>query len=100
MIMRIEKEIEKTLIKIARKVRREMNLPSLVNQFTSIKVNTKDMCLSIYYNEKYVATICLWDDYKNYYSIKYLAEEFRKKLFSYASIKGLVKELDKFKEKL
>lgn len=29
--MRIEKEIEKTLIKIAKKVKKEMHLPSLIN---------------------------------------------------------------------
>lgn len=83
--MRIEKEIEKTLIKIARKVRREMKLPGLINQFTSIKVNTKDMCLSIYYNEKYVAAMDLWDIYKNYYSVKYIADQLKDKLFHYAS---------------
>ena len=94
--MRIEKEIEKTLIKIARKVRKEMHLPSLISQFTSIKVNSKDICLSIYYNEKYVAYTSLWDDYKNYYSIKYLADKLKEKLLSYAS----VKELKKLEEKL
>ena len=83
--MRIEKEIEKTLIKIARKVKKEMRLPSLINQFTSIKVNSKDICLSIYYNNEYVAYMNLWDDYKNYYSIRYLADQLKEKLLSYAS---------------
>ena len=83
--MRIEKEIEKTLIKIARKVRKEMNLPSLISQFTSIKIDTKDMGLSVYYNEKYVAYMNLWDDYKNYYSVKYIADQLKDKLFHYAS---------------
>ena len=94
--MRIGKEIEKTLIKIARKIRREMNLPKLISQFTSIRVNTKDICLSIYYNEKYVASMNLWDDYKNYYSIRYLADTLKEKLLIYAS----VKELKKLEEKL
>ena len=84
-IVRIEKEIEKTLIRIARKVRREMNLPSLINQFTSIKVDTKTMCLSIYYNEKYITYMNLWDDYKNYYTVKYIADQLKDKLFHYAS---------------
>lgn len=84
-VMRIEKEIEKTLIKIARKVRREMNLPSLISQFTSIKVNTRSMDLSIYYNEKYIASMDLWDSYKNYYSVKYIADQLKDKLFHYAS---------------
>ena len=83
--MRVEKEIEKTLIKIARKVRKEMHLPGLINQFTSIKVNTKDTCLSVYYNEKYVAAMDLWDSYKNYYSVKYIADQLKDKLFHYAS---------------
>lgn len=94
--MRIEKEIEKTLIKIARRVRKEMHLPSLINQFTAIKINSKNICLSIYYNEKYVAYTSLWDDYKNYYSIKYLADKLKEKLLNYAS----VKELKKIEEKL
>lgn len=94
--MRIEKEIEKTLIKIARKVKKEMRLPSLINQFTSIKVNTKDICLNIFYNNEYVASMNLWDDYKNYYSIRYLADQLKEKLLSYAS----VKELKKLEEKL
>ena len=94
--MRIEKEIEKTLIKIGRKVKKEMRLPSLISQFTSIKVNSKDICLSIYYNDKYVAYTTLWDDYKNYYSIKYLADKLKEKLLTYAS----VKELKKLEEKL
>ena len=96
MFVRIEKEIEKTLIRIARKVKKEMRLPSLISQFTSIKVNTKDICLSIYYNDKYVASMNLWDDYKNYYSIRYLADQLKEKLLSYAS----VKELKKLEEKL
>ena len=94
--MRIEKEIEKTLIMIARKVKKEMRLPSLINQFTSIKVNTKDICLNIFYNNEYVASMNLWDDYKNYYSIRYLADQLKEKLLSYAS----VKELKKLEEKL
>ena len=73
-----------------------MHLPSLVNQFTSIKINSKDICLSIYYNEKYVAYTSLWDDYKNYYSIRYLADTLKEKLLIYAS----VKELKKLEEKL
>lgn len=90
--MRIGKEIEKTLIKIARKVKKEMRLPSLINQFTSIKVNSKDICLSIYYNDKYVAYISLWDNYKNYYSVKYIADQLKDKLFHYASTIELKKE--------
>ena len=93
--MRIEKEVERTLIKIARKVRREMNLPSLINQFTSIKVNTKNMCLSVYYNEKYVAAMDLWDSYKNYYSVKYIADQLKDKLFHYASKIELKRNEDK-----
>ena len=94
--MRIEEEIEKTLIKIARKVYKEMQIPALLKNFVKIKVDIKDMCLSVYYNDEYVAYTSLWDDYKNYYSIKYLADQLKEKLISYAS----VKELKKLEEKL
>lgn len=93
--MRIEREIEKLLIKIAKKVRKEMRLPVLINHFTSIKVNSKGMYLSIYYNREYVAAMNLWDDYKNYYSIKYMADQLKDKLFHYASSIELKRNEDK-----
>ena len=83
--MRIEKEIEKTLIKIAKKVRKEMQLPAIIKKFVKIKIDTKDICLNIFYNNEYVAYVNLWDDYKNYYSVKYLADQLKAKLFHYAS---------------
>ena len=91
MFVRIEKELEKTLIRIARKVYKEMQIPAIIKKFIKIKVNTKDICLSIYYNNEYVAYMNLWDDYKNYYSIKYLADQLKEKLVSYASLKALKK---------
>lgn len=94
--MRIEKEIEKTLIKIAKKVRKEMQIPAIIKKFVKIKIDTKDICLNIFYNNEYVAYMNLWDDYKNYYSVKYLADKLKDKLFHYAS----VKELKKLEEKL
>lgn len=94
-IVRIEKEIKKTLIKIARKVRKEMHLPSLVNQFTAIKVNTKDINLSVYYNKNFVASMNLWDSYKNYYNVKYIADQLKDKLFHYASNIELKRNEDK-----
>ena len=96
MFVRIEKELEKTLIRIARKVYKEMQIPAIIKKFIKIKVNTKDICLSIYYNNEYVVYMNLWDDYKNYYSVKYLADKLKEKLLSYAS----VKELKKLEEKL
>ena len=89
--MRIEKEIEKTLIKIARKVRKEMHLHTIIKEFVTIKVDTKNICLSIYYNDEYVAYTNLYDDYKNYYSTRYLADQLKEKLISYASLKALKK---------
>ena len=83
--MRIEKEIEKTLIKIAKKVRKEMQIPAIIKKFVKIKIDTKDICLNIFYNNEYVAYVNLWDDYKNYYSIRYLADQLKEKLFHYAS---------------
>lgn len=94
--MRIEKEIEKTLIKIVKKVRKEMQIPAIIKKFVKIKIDTKDICLNIFYNNEYVAYVNLWDDYKNYYSIRYLADQLKEKLLSYAS----VKELKKLEEKL
>lgn len=94
--MRIQEEIEKTLIKIARKVYKEMQIPAIIKKFVKIKVDTKDICLSIYYNDEYVAYTSLWDNCKNYYSVKYVADKLKEKLLSYAS----VKELKKFEEKL
>ena len=94
--MRIEKEIEKTLIKIAKKVRKEMQIPAIIKKFVRIKIDTKDISLNIFYNNEYVAYMNLWDDYKNYYSIRYLADQLKEKLLSYAS----VKELKKLEEKL
>ena len=91
MFVRIEKELEKTLIRIARKVYKEMQIPAIIKKFIKIKVNTKDICLSIYYNNEYVVYMNLWDDYKNYYSVKYLADQLKEKLFSYASLKALKK---------
>ena len=85
MFVRIEKEIEKTLIKIARKVRKEMQIHTIIKKFVRIKIDTKDICLSIYYNEKYVASMNLWDSYKNYYSVRYIADQLKDKLFHYAS---------------
>lgn len=89
--MRIEKEIEKTLIKIAKKVRKEMQIPAIIKKFVRIKIDTKDISLNIFYNNEYVAYMNLWDDYKNYYSVKYLADQLKEKLFSYASLKALKK---------
>ena len=94
--MRIEKEIEKTLIKIAKKVRKEMQIPAIIKKFVKIKIDTRDICLNIFYNNEYVAYVNLWDEYKNYYSIRYLADQLKEKLLSYAS----VKELKKLEEKL
>ena len=93
--MRIEKEIEKTLIKIAKKVRKEMQLPAIIKKFVKIKIDTKDICLNIFYNNEYVAYVNLWDDYKNYYSIKYIADQLRDKLFHYASKIELKRNEDK-----
>ena len=89
--MRIEKEIEKTLNKIAKKVRKEMQIPAIIKKFVRIKIDTKDISLNIFYNNEYVAYMNLWDDYKNYYSVKYLADQLKEKLFSYASLKALKK---------
>ena len=89
--MRLEKEIEKTLIKIARKVYKEMPLHAIIKKFVKIKVDTKDICLSIYYNDEYVAYTRLWDDCKNYYSTRYLADQLKEKLINYASLKALKK---------
>ena len=93
--MRIEKEIEKTLIKIAKKVRKEMQLPAIIKKFVKIKIDTKDMSLNIFYNNEYVAYMNLWDDYKNYYSVKYLADKLKDKLFHYASKIELKRNEDK-----
>ena len=93
--MRIEKEIEKTLIKIAKKVRKEMQIPAIIKKFVKIKIDTKDICLNIFYNNEYVASMNLWDDYKNYYSVKYLADKLKDKLFHYASRIELKRNEDK-----
>ena len=93
--MRIEKEIEKTLIKIAKKVRKEMHIPAIIKKFVKIKIDTKDISLNIFYNNEYVAYVNLWDDYKNYYSIKYIADQLRDKLFHYASKIELKRNEDK-----
>ena len=50
------------------------------------------MCLSIYYNDNYVAYISLWDNYKNYYSVKYIVDQLKDKLFHYASTIELKRE--------
>ena len=94
--MRIEEEIENTLTRIARKIYKEMQIPAIIKKFVEIKVDTKTLCLSIYYNNEYVAYTSLQDDYKSYYSIKYLSDKLKEKLLSYAS----VKELKKLEEKL
>ena len=83
--MRIGKEIEKTLIKIARKVKKEMQIPAIIKKFVRIKIDAKDISLNIFYNNEYVACMKLWDDYKNYYSVKYLADELKNALYQYAS---------------
>ena len=93
--MRIEKEIEKTLIKIAKKVRKEMQIPAIIKKFVRIKIDTKDISLNIFYNNEYVAYVNLWDDYKNYYSVKYLADKLKDKLFHYASKIELKRNEDK-----
>lgn len=93
--MRIEKEIEKTLIKIAKKVRKEMQLPAIIKKFVRIKIDTKDISLNIFYNNEYVAYMNLWDNYKNYYTVNYLATELKDKLFHYASRIELKRNEDK-----
>ena len=93
--MRIEKEIEKTLIKIAKKVRKEMQIPAIIKKFVRIKIDKKDICLNIFYNNEYVAYMNLWDNYKNYYSVKYLADKLKDKLFHYASKIELKRNEDK-----
>ena len=40
-----QKEIEKTLIKIAKKVRREMQIPAIIKKFVRIKIDTKDLVI-------------------------------------------------------
>ena len=72
-----------------------MQIPALIKNFVKIKINTKDICLNIFYNNEYVAYVNLWDDYKNYYSIKYIADQLRDKLFHYASKNELKRNEDK-----
>lgn len=97
--MNIQRTLEKSLEKIAKKMICKAKLHSITKKFIIYEVRcVRESKINFYYNDNFVSTISMINSNNMFHSFDWLIWELEKEILSYASRKALDKELEKHNE--